>query len=192
MRSLGPKSTYIAMMTAGLLNDRCMEAVAVRMVWAVFILLLCAEGLCQTPQQASPVGNPHQTLAGTFESAVRGDSFFGGGTSNAAPLFTLTLETNGAYFVFCASVDIEPHMDGGKSFIRPGRELGTWRWDRQRSEVVFTATNRSHMTQVFPTHMKVGLRDLNRLTAVNTAPPKGLIGHPWVPLNPPYFYRKLE
>ncbi len=170
----------------------CMSAAAVRIVRAVAILLLCGQGLCQKPEQAPPLANSPQTLAGTFESVARGDSFFGAGTSNAAPLFTLTLGTNGAYFVFCASVDIEPHMDGGKSFIRPGREFGTWRWDRQRSEVVFTATNRSHMTQVFPTHMKVDLRDLNRLTAVNTAPPKGLIRHPWSPLNPPYFYRKLQ
>jgi hypothetical protein len=160
----------------------------------IFLVLLCAEGLCQTAGQASrhpALAESVQALTGTFESAVRGDSFFGGGTTNAEPLFTLTLATNGTYYVFCASASIEPSIDGGRSFIRPGIEFGTWRWDRGYSEVVFTATNRSHMTRVFPTHMKVDQRDLNRLAAINTPPPKDLtMPFPWMPLSPPYFYRK--
>ncbi len=170
---------------------RYMSAAALGILQGTAILLLCAQGFCGTTQPAAPVPDSLQTLAGTFESVARGDSFFGGGTTNAKPLFTLTLRTNGTYFVFCASVDIEPHMDGGHSFLRPGNEFGTWRWDPHHSEVVFTATNRSHMTEVFPTHMKVDLRDLNRLIAINTAPPRGLIRHPWFPLNPPDFCRKV-
>lgn len=170
---------------------RYMSAAALRILRGAAILFLSAQGFCGTTQPAAPLPDSLQALAGTFESVARGDSFFGGGTTNAKPLFTLTLRTNGTYFVFCASVDIEPHMDGGHSFLRPGNEFGTWRWDRQHSEVVFTATNRSHMTEVFPTHMKVDLRDLNRLIAINTAPPRGLIRHPWFPLNPPDFCRKV-
>jgi hypothetical protein len=61
-----------------------MQEAAERVVRGVFILLLCAQGLCQTPEQASPRADSLQPLAGTFESVARGDSFFGGGTSNAA------------------------------------------------------------------------------------------------------------
>jgi hypothetical protein len=120
-----------------------MDETTVRIIRCVLLPLLCAQALCQTPEQRLTPADSLQSLAGTFESVARGDSFFGGGTSNAAPLFTVTLGTNGTYFVFCASVSIEPHMDGDHSFIRPGNEFGTWRWDRQHSEVVFTATNRS-------------------------------------------------
>src|SRR5262249_8288788 len=57
----------------------------------MFLLLFCFQGLCQTPEQASQP----QTLAGTFESAARGDSLFSHRTStNGVPLFTLTVETN--------------------------------------------------------------------------------------------------
>jgi hypothetical protein len=171
---------------------------AVGLAQYAFLTLLCAQALCQTAEQASDrplVADSLETLAGIFESAVRGDSFFGGGTTNAAPLFTVTLGTNGTYFVFCARVDIEPGIDGGKSFLRPGNEFGTWRWDRGYSEVVFTATNRIHMTRVFPTHMKVEQRPVNRLTAINAPPSKDLLiteRCPWVPLSPPYFYRKVQ
>src|SRR5262245_52194325 len=104
-----------------------MRAAAVRIVRGVFILLLCAEGLCQTPEQASRPADALQRLVGTFESAAHGDSFFGERTStNGVPLFTLTLETNGTYFVFCASVWVEPDMDGARSWMCPGYEFGTW------------------------------------------------------------------
>src|SRR5690348_3104480 len=159
------------------------------------VFLVCAQGLCQAPKLGSTPADPHGALAGTFESVARGDSFFGGGTSNAAPLFTVSLGTNGTYFVFCASADIEPHMDGGGSFIRAGREFGTWRWggDRYHPEVVFTATNRSHMNLLFPSHMKVDWRDLNRLTAINpSASEKSELPRGWIPLSSPYFYRKSQ
>jgi hypothetical protein len=173
-----------------------MPAIALRIVRCIFLIVLCNQGLCETPEQASrhpSLTNSLQTLTGIFESAVHGDIFFG--MTNAEPLFTLTLATNGTYFVFCASADVEPNIDGGrKLFSRPGNEFGTWRWDREHSEVVFTATNRSHMTRMFPTHIKVDQSNLNRLTAINTPPPKGLLisERPWVPLSPPYFYRKVQ
>ena len=170
-----------------------MQATTFRFAQFVLLLVLCAQGLCQTPKQTPPQANMLQPLAGTFESVARGDSFFGGGTSNAAPLFTLTLATNGTYFVFCASVDIERSIDGD-NFIRPGNEFGLWRLggDRYHPEVVLTATNRSHMTLLFPSHMKVDRRDLNRLTAVN--PLQNDLEFPlrWAPLSSPYFYRKIK
>jgi hypothetical protein len=177
-------------------RNRYMQTATVRIVRCVFLLLLCAQGLCQTPEQASqhpPLADSLQPLVGTFESAARGDSFFGGRTStNGVPVFTLALGTNGTYFVFCASIFLEPKIDGG-DFILPGNEFGTWRWDRHHSEVVLTATNRSHMNLLFLSHMKVDQRDLNRLTAINT-PPSNISESPprWVPLSSPYFYRKNE
>ena len=175
-----------------------MGGARVRIVPCLFWFLLCVQGICQTSEQA-PLHRPSslnslEILAGTFESAVRGDSLFGDRTStNSLPLFTLTLETNGTYSVFCASVFIVPLIDGGGSIV-PGYEFGRWKWvDRHHFEVVFTATNRIHMAEAFPTHMRVDLRDLSRLTAINTAPPKDrTIPHPWVPLTPPYFYRKVQ
>ena len=178
---------------------RYMCAAAVRAVRWVFLLLLCAQGLCQSPEQA-PLHRPSvdslQTLAGTFESAARGDSLFGDRTdrtsTNGVPLFTLTLETNCTYFVFCASVFVEPTIDGG-GYGLPGSEYGTWRrgGDRYHPEVVLTATNRSHMSLLFPNHMRVDPHDLNRLTAVNPRPPVMSEMPPrWVPLRSPYFYRK--
>ena len=168
-----------------------MDGVSMRIGGGLCLFLLCGQGLCQTPGGSAQT-NTQSLLAGTFESVARGDSFFGGGTSNAAPLFTLTLETNGTYYVFCASADIEPHMDGGKGFIRAGQEFGTWKWDRQRSEVVCTATNRSHMTRVFPAHLRVERGELNRL-AVDTQPAKDpKIPQSWIPLSSPYLYRKAQ
>jgi len=176
---------------------RYMRAATVRVVRYLFMLLLCVQGLCQTPEQA-PLRRPSvdslQILAGTFESAVRGDSLFRDRTStNGVPLFTLMLMTNGTYSVFCASVFIVPLIDGGGSVV-PGYEFGTWRWvDRHHFEVVFTATNRSHMAEAFPTHMGMDPRDMNRLTAINSPPSTNLtVRHPWVPLSPPYFYRKVQ
>ncbi len=176
---------------------RYMRAAGVR-VWCMFGLLLCVQGLCQTSEQTpwhQLSVNSLQILVGTFESAVRGDSLFGDRTStNGVPLFTLTLETNGTYSVFCARVFIVPLIDGGGSVV-PGYEFGAWRrgGDRYHPEVVLTATNRTHMAEAFPTHMRVDLRDLNRLTAINIPPSTNLmLWHPWVPLSPPYFYRKLQ
>jgi hypothetical protein len=176
-----------------------MRVTIARVVQCVFLLLLCAQGFCQTPEQGSQHpsrADAVQALTGTFESAAHGDSFFGGGTStNGVPLFTLTLGTNGTYFVFCASVFVVPDMDADRSYkgVCPGYEFGTWRWVRGYSEVVLTATNRSHMTHFFPTHLKVDQRNPNRLTAINTPPPSNLtLPHPWVSLSPPYFYRKIE
>ena len=177
--------------------DRYMRAATVKIVRCVFLLLVCAQGLCQTPPQASQLRlgvDALQTLAGTFESEARGDSFFAGKTdsSNGVPLFALTLGTNGTYSVFCASIFIEAKIDGG-SFICPGYEFGTWRWggDRYHPEVVLTATNRSHMNLLFPSHMKVDRRDPNRITAINPTPPDMSESPPrWVPLTSPYFYRK--
>jgi hypothetical protein len=173
-----------------------MHAASVKIVPCVFLLVLCVRGLCQTPGQATsnrPLVDSIQTLVGTFESAARGDRLFGGRTcTNDVPLFTLTLETNGTYFVFCTSVFVEPKIDGG-GYVLPGNEFGTWRTggDRYHPEVVLTATNRSHMNLLFPNHMKVDQRDLNRLTAINTSPSDMSEGPPrWVPLSSPYFYRK--
>ena len=173
------------------------RATTVRLVRYLFLLLVCVHGLCQTSEQA-PLRRASVDLlripAGTFESAVRGDSLFGDRTcTNGVPLFTLTLETNGTYCVFCASVFIVPLIDGGGSAV-PGYEFGTWRWiDRHHFEVAFTATNDNHMAETFPTHMRVDPRDLNRLTAINTPPSTNLaVRHPWVPFSPPYFYRKVQ
>jgi hypothetical protein len=172
-----------------------MHAATVRIVRYVFLFLLCAQGFCQTPEKGSqhpPIAAPLQSLVGTFESVARGDSLFVDRTStNGVPLFTLSMGTNGTYFVFCANVDIERSIDGD-NFMRPGNEFGTWRWDRHHSEVVLTATNRSHMTLLFPSHMKVDQRDLNRLTAIN--PPQHDLEFPlhWVPLSSPCFYRKAQ
>ena len=173
-----------------------MHAATAKIVRCLFLLLICARGLCQTPEkptQHRPLVNSLQTLVGTFESAARGDSLFADKTStNGVPLFTLTLETNGTYFVFCASVFVVPKIDGG-GYVLPGNEFGTWRWggDRYHPEVVLTATNRSHMNLLFPGHMKVDRRDLNRLSAINP-PPSSMSESPprWVPLSSLYFYRK--
>src|SRR5262249_4618428 len=141
----------------------------------LFLLQFCAHGVCQTPEQSAlhwQSIDSIQTLAGTFESEARGDSLFADKTStNGVPLFTLTLETNGTYFVFCASVFVEPKIDGS-GYALPGNEFGTWRkgGDRYHPEVVLTATNRNHMNLLFPSHMKVDWRDLNRLTAINPRP----------------------
>lgn len=175
---------------------RYMPGASLKIVLCVFLCVLCAKGLCQIPEQASlhrPVVDLLQTLVGTFESAARGDSLFGDGTStNSVPLFTLTLETNGTYFVFCASVFVEPKIDGG-GYVLPGNEFGTWRrgGDRYHPEVVLTATNRCHMNLLFPSHMKVDRHDLNRLVAMNPLPSDISESPPrWVPLTSPYFYRK--
>ena len=171
-----------------------MHAIAVRIIVAALLLLLCAQGLCETPEPSNPpLADSLKPLVGTFESAARRDSFFAGGASrNGVPLYTLTLKTNGTYFVFCASVFVAARIDEDDSVV-PGYEFGIWRWDLHDSEVVLTSTNRSHVNLVFPRHMKVDRRDLNRLTAVDTAPPKDLtIPRPWVPLTPPYFYRKIQ
>lgn len=175
---------------------RYMHAATVKIVSCVLLVLLYAHGLGQTPEQAAQHPAPLdslQTLVGTFESAARGDNFFADRTStNGVPLFTLTLETNGTYFVFCASVFVVPLIDGGGSIV-PGNEIGTWRrgGDRYHPEVVLTATNRSHMALLFPSHMKVDRGDLNRLTAINPPPSDMSESSPrWVPLSSPYFYRK--
>src|SRR5215471_10202904 len=138
-------------------------------IGAALLLLLCAQGFCQTPEQSNPpLADSLQPLVGTFESAARRDSFFAGRASgNGVPLYTLTLKTNGTYFVFCSSVFVAPLTDEDRSVVR-GYEFGTWRWDRHDFEVVLTSTNRSHTNLVFPRHLKVDRRDPNRLTAVDT------------------------
>jgi hypothetical protein len=174
---------------------RYMHAATARIVRFLFLLLICARGLCQTPEQASQhrsLVDSLQTLVGTFESAARGDSLFADKTStNGVALFTLTLETNSTYFVFCACAFIVPKIDGGGDLV-PGNEFGTWRrgGDRYHPELVLTATNRSHMHLLFPSHMKVDRRDLNRLTAINPAQNNLEFPLHWVPLSSPYFYRK--
>src|SRR5204863_3152288 len=109
--------------------ERYILGAAVRVVEFLFLLPLCVQGLCQTPDQAPlrrPSVDSSQILAGTFESAVRGDNLFADRTAtNGVPLFTLRLETNGAYSVFCASIFTVPLIDGGGSLV-PGYEFGTW------------------------------------------------------------------
>ena len=174
-------------------HRRYMHAATVKIVRCVFPLLFCAQGLCQAADQASRPRPLAETLVGAFESAARGDTLFAAKTStNGVPLFTLTLETNGTYSVFCASVSVEPKIDGG-GYIVPGFEFGTWRQggDRYHPELVLTATNRSHMEFLFPSHMKVDQRDLNRLTAIDS--PQNNLGQlrgGRAPLSSPYFYRK--
>jgi hypothetical protein len=196
--SLTPRQRFFHAARArfGSPDVRCHMSVAtVRVVQCLILLLLCAHGVCQSLEQAPlhrPTINSIQNLAGTYESEARGDTLFADRTStNGVPLFTLTLETNGTYLVFCASVFVEPKIDGG-GYVVPGYEFGTWRkgGDRYHPEMVFTATNRIHMKLLFPDHMKVDWRDLSRLTTINL-PSEMSEGPPrWVALSSPYFCRK--